>query len=58
MTAAQLDDPRFDLRRHLVRTAIGLGAFVCEGGKTFVGIADQPAVKGSSVDPIAGGDRL
>jgi hypothetical protein len=52
--AAQLDDAGLDLRGHLVGTAIESGALVGECGKTFVGVADEPAVKGPAVDPVAG----
>ena len=53
MAAAQLDDAGFDLRRDLVRAAIGLGAAVGKGGEAFSGVAHEPAVQGPSVDPVA-----
>jgi hypothetical protein len=54
MTSAELDDASLELRRHLVPAAIGLGALVGQSGETIAGVAHQPAVKGSSVDPVAG----
>ncbi len=41
---------------HLVRTAIGLGAAIGECRETLVGVAQQPTMNGSAVDPVAGGD--
>jgi hypothetical protein len=53
MTAAQLDDAGLDLGRHLMRTAIGLGALVGECSQALRGVAHQPAMKGPSIDPVA-----
>ena len=52
----QGDDPRLDLRSDLVRAPIGARAAVGEGAETFVRVAEQPAVDGPPVDPVAGGD--
>jgi hypothetical protein len=43
-----------------VGTAVGHGASVGELHQTLVGVADESAVKGSALDPVAGrgvGDR-
>ena len=55
MRPPHLDDPGLEDRRQLVRTVAGLGAPVLQGAKPLVGVADQPTVQGSAVDPIAGG---
>ena len=55
MTPTQLDDADLDLGCHLMGAAIGLGAVVKQGAKTLAGVAQQPAVKGPSVDAVAGG---
>ena len=39
-----------------MRTAIRSAAAVGKGGQALVGVADQPAVKGSAIDAVAGGD--
>jgi hypothetical protein len=39
-----------------VRAAVGLGAAIGERHETLAGVAQQPAVEGPSVDPVAGGD--
>jgi hypothetical protein len=54
MVATQLDDASFHLRHHLVRAPVRPGALVRERGETVGGVADKPAVKGPSVDPVAG----
>jgi hypothetical protein len=56
MGPAQFDDARFDLGCHLVGAAIGPGALVGESSETIGGVADEPAVKGPSVDPVASRD--
>ncbi len=38
-------EPGVDLRRHLMRAAIGPGASVGEGAQSFVWVAEKPAVK-------------
>ncbi len=54
MAAAQLDDAGLDLGRHLVRTAIGLGALVGEPCQAVIRVTDQPPMKGAAVDAVAG----
>jgi hypothetical protein len=56
MSPAQLDDASLDLGWDLMGAAIGLGAAIGESRKTLAGVAHEPAVKGPSVDPVAGGD--
>jgi hypothetical protein len=53
MAPAHLDDPCLDLRRHLVRATIGLGAPVGEGGEAVGRVAHEPAMEGAAVDPVA-----
>ena len=55
MGPAQDDDASFDLRCHLVRTAIGLGAAIGQSRKALGGIAHESAVKGPAVDAVADG---
>jgi hypothetical protein len=60
MGPAQLDDAGFDLGTDLVRIAVGLGAVVGEGRQSLVRVAEEPAVNGPAIDPMAGcdiGDR-
>ncbi|MPZ68286.1 MAG: hypothetical protein GEU71_02005 [Actinobacteria bacterium] len=52
--SSQRDDQRLGLSRDLVGTAIRLGAAIGECREAVVGVAQQPPVKGSAVDPVAG----
>lgn len=56
MSSSHRDDQSFELGRHLVRTAIGFGAAISQGTETFARVTNQPAMKGPSVDAVAGGD--
>jgi len=55
MSSTELDDAGLDLGRHLMGAAIGLGAAIGQRNESLAGVADQPAVEGTSVDPVAGG---
>jgi len=37
-----------------VRTAVGLGALLCQRPDPVIGIAKEPPVQGSAVHPVAG----
>lgn len=53
MVPPHVDDAGLDLRRHLMRAAIGSRALVGKCREPVGGVADEPTVKGPSVDPIA-----
>jgi hypothetical protein len=52
MSSSHLDYARFDLGRHLMRAPVGLGALVRQSSEAVGGVAHEPAMKGSSIDPI------
>jgi hypothetical protein len=54
--AAQLDDARLDLRRHLVRAGGRPRGVVGQAGDAARRIAAQPAMDGLPCDPVAAGD--
>jgi len=54
--AAQFDDARLDLRRHLVRAGGRPRGVVGESGDAAARIAAQPAVHGLPAHPVAAGD--
>ncbi len=55
MSPSHVDDPSFDLGRHLVRATIGLRAVVGQRPETLGRVAHEPAVKRPAIDPVAGG---
>ncbi len=55
MCSSELDYASLDLGCDLVRAAVGLGAAIDQRHEALAGMADQPAVEGPSVDPVAGG---
>jgi hypothetical protein len=56
MGPAEPDDPGLDLRSDLVRTPVGPAAAVGESAEALVRVAEEPAVDGPPIDPVAGGD--